>query len=311
MVANLRTRLGSLTLANPIMSASGTYSAGLEGREFVDLSGLGALVTKTVTVVPWHGNPPQRIIETPSGMLNSIGLENKGADYFLANTLPEMLKIGPPVIVNIGGESIEDFVVLAERFSQAGVAALEVNLSCPNVQGGKLLFSSEPAMTESAVRQVVAAASVPVFAKLSPNVTDIGEMAQAAEQGGAHGITAINTLIGMAVDWRARKAILGSTIGGLSGPAIRPVALRMVHQIRQAVGIPILGVGGITNAEEALQFLVAGADAVQVGTANFVDPALMPRMVEDMRQLLEAEGTTVEELVGSLSARPAPEVASE
>jgi dihydroorotate dehydrogenase (NAD+) catalytic subunit len=277
------------------MSAAGTYGAGLEGREFVDLSGLGALVTKTVTVVPWHGNPPQRIIETPSGMLNSIGLENKGADYFLANTLPEMLTIGPPVIVNIGGESIEDFVVLAERFSQAGIAALEVNLSCPNVQGGKLPFSSEPAMTESAVRQVVAAASVPVFAKLSPNVTDIGEMA----------------LIGMAVDWRARKAILGRTIGGLSGPAIRPVALRMVHQIRQAVGIPILGVGGITNAEEALQFLAAGADAVQVGTANFVDPALMPRMVEDMRQLLEAEGTTVEELVGSVSARPAPEVASE
>ena len=171
MVANLRTRLGSLTLANPIMSAAGTYGAGLEGREFVDLSGLGALVTKTVTVVPWHGNPPQRIIETPSGMLNSIGLENKGADYFLANTLPEMLTIGPPVIVNIGGESIEDFVVLAERFSQAGIAALEVNLSCPNVQGGKLPFSSEPAMTESAVRQVVAAASVPVFAKLSPNVT--------------------------------------------------------------------------------------------------------------------------------------------
>ena len=304
----LSTTLGTLTLSNPIMSASGCFGAGLEGREFADLSGLGALVSKTVTVVPWHGNPPQRIIETPAGMLNSIGLENKGADYFIAHTLPEMMKIGPPVIVNIGGESIADFVTLAKRFSAEGVAALELNLSCPNVQGGKLLFSSEPAMTQSAVSQVVAAASVPVFAKLSPNVTDIAEMAQAAARGGAQGITAINTLIGMAVDWRRRRPVLGPTTGGLSGPAIRPIALRMVYQIRCAVELPILGVGGITNAEEALQFLAAGADAVQVGTANFVDPGCMPRMVDDLRQLLAAEGTTVREVTGSLHRdRPTPE----
>ena len=288
------------------MSASGTFGAGLEGQAFSDLSGVGALVSKTVTVVPWHGNPPQRIFETPSGMLNSIGLENKGADYFLANTLPEMLKLGPPVIVNIGGESIDDFVTLAERFSAAGVSALEVNLSCPNVQGGKLPFSTDPAMTESAVRQVVAAASVPVFAKLSPNVTDIAAMAQAAERGGAHGITAINTLIGMAVDWRRRRPILGRVIGGLSGPAIRPVALRMVYQIRAAVQIPIIGVGGITSAEEALEFLCAGADAVQVGTANFVDPGAMTRIISEMRVLLEEAGTTVADLVGSLETGKPP-----
>ena len=237
----LRTSLGSLELDNPLMSASGTFGAGLEASAFGDLATVGALVSKTVTPVPWHGNPPQRIVETPAGMLNSIGLENKGADYFLAHTLPAMRRLGPPVIVNIGGHSIEDFVTLAERFSAAGVDALEVNLSCPNVQGGRLLFSTDPKLTETAMRQVKAVAGVPVFAKLSPNVTSIADMAKAAEQGGADGITAINTLIGMAVDWRRGRAVLGRTIGGLSGPAIRPVALRMVFQIRQAVSLPILG----------------------------------------------------------------------
>ncbi|MCB9868369.1 MAG: dihydroorotate dehydrogenase [Planctomycetes bacterium] len=284
------------------MSASGTFGAGLEGRAFADLSGLGALVSKTVTVVPWHGNPPQRIVETPAGMLNSIGLENRGADYFLRETLPAMRAIGPPVIVNIGGESVDDFVALAERFSAAGVDALEVNLSCPNVQGGRLLFSTDPKMTEVAMRRVKEAATVPVFAKLSPNVTDITEIARAAEAGGADGITAINTLIGMAVDWRRGRAVLGRTIGGLSGPAIRPVALRMVHQVRQAVRLPILGCGGIASAEDALQFLAAGADAVQVGTASFVDPARMTRIVDDMRHLLEDAGTTVRQLIGAVSA---------
>lgn len=284
------------------MSASGTFGAGLEGQQFTDLTGVGALVSKTVTVVPWHGNPPPRIAETPCGMLNSIGLENRGADYFLAETLPRMMAIGPPVIANIGGESIEDFVTLAERFSAAGVAALEVNLSCPNVQGGRLLFSTEPAMTEAAMRRVKEVATVPVYAKLSPNVTNIAEMASAAEAGGADGISAINTLIGMAVDWRRARPVLGRKIGGLSGPAIRPVALRMVYQIREVTELPILGIGGVGSAEDVLQFLAAGADAVQVGTANFHDPGLMPRIIKDLERLLAAEDTTVARVTRSLHA---------
>ncbi len=301
----LRAQLGHLTLDNPIMSASGTFGSGLEAQSFANLAGLGALVSKTVTVKPRPGNPPARIMETPAGMLNSIGLENRGADFFLAETLPRMMEIGPPVIVNIGGESIAEFVELAGRFSEAGVVALEANLSCPNVQAGKLLFSTEASLAEAVIKQVQAVAKVPVFAKLSPNVTNIAEMAKAVESGGADGITAINTLIGMAVDWRQQKPVLGRTIGGLSGPAIRPVALRMVYEIRKAVDLPILGVGGISSAEDVLQFLAVGANAVQVGTSNFIDPGNMPRIVNDLQSLLAAEGMTVQELVGAVHRREA------
>lgn len=296
----LQTQVGSLILANPIMSASGTFGSGWEGRTFGDLSQLGALVSKTVTVKPRPGNPPPRILETPAGMLNSIGLENRGADYFLAETLPRMQTLGPKVIVNIGGESVGEFVELAERFSAAGVDALEVNLSCPNVQEGRLLFSSDAANAEQAIRAVRAVTRLPLLAKLSPNVTRIGEIARAVEAGGADAITAINTLIGMAVDWRKRAPVLGSTTGGLSGPAIKPVALRMVHEIRQAVRIPIVGVGGIASATDVLEFLVTGASAVQVGTWQFVDPAAMPRLLEELQALLAAEQLSVRELVGTL-----------
>lgn len=320
----LTTQIGPLHLANPVLSASGTFGSGWEGRDFSDLSRVGALVSKTVTVLPRHGNPPPRIIETPAGMLNSIGLENKGADRFLAETLPRMQSLGPKVIVNIGGESIEEFVALAERFSAAGVDALEVNLSCPNVQEGRLFFSTEPRLTEQAVRAVKAVATVPVFAKLSPNVTDIGPIARAAEQGGADGITAVNTLIGMAVDWRRRRPVLGRVIGGLSGPAIKPVALRMVYEVARTVRIPVIGVGGATSAEDVLEFLCAGASAVQLGTAAFVDPAVMVRTLDRLAALLRETGAAVAELVGCVhrpaadrgagaapagAARRAPEVA--
>jgi dihydroorotate dehydrogenase (NAD+) catalytic subunit len=243
-------------------------------------------------------------------MLNSIGLENRGADRFLAETLPRMKTLGPKVVVNIGGEAIDEFVELAARFAAAGVDALEINLSCPNVQGGRLLFSSDPGMAERAVRAVRDEVDVPLFAKLSPNVTRIGDIALAVEAGGADGITAINTLIGMAVDWRRRAPRIGSTIAGLSGPAIKPVALRMVHEIRKAVRLPILGVGGIASAEDALEFLVTGAAAVQVGTWNFVDPAAMPRLLDDLERLLAEERTTVRELIGTLQTR-GPVVAPE
>jgi dihydroorotate dehydrogenase (NAD+) catalytic subunit len=220
----------------------------------------------------------------------------------MAESLPRMKSLGPRVVVNIGGESEDEFVELAERFGAAGVDALEINLSCPNVQGGRLHFSTVPAHAENVMRRVRAAApaDVPVFAKLSPNVTSIADIARAAEAGGADGITAINTLIGMAVDWRARRPVLGRTIGGLSGPAIKPVALHMVHQVVRAVAIPVIGVGGIRSAEDVLEFLVAGASAVQVGTANFVDPACMTRLLGDLRRHLQEQTTSVVDLVGSL-----------
>ncbi|MBZ0152542.1 MAG: dihydroorotate dehydrogenase, partial [Planctomycetes bacterium] len=268
------TSLGSLRLKNPVLSASGTFGSGWEGRQFSDLGLVGGLVSKTVTLHPRPGNPPPRIHETASGMLNSIGLENKGVDYFLAESLPKMRQIAadglrqhgaaPRVIVNIGGESIAEFVQLAERFCQAGVDALEVNLSCPNVQQGKLLFSTDPRLTEQAVAAVKRVATVPVFAKLSPNVTDITVIGKAAAAGGADGLTAINTLIGMAIDWRKGRPILGRGIGGLSGPAIKPVALRMVYELARVVTIPIVGVGGIRSADDVLEFVCAGASAVQV-----------------------------------------------
>jgi dihydroorotate dehydrogenase (NAD+) catalytic subunit len=293
-----------------VLSASGTFGSGWEARGFSDLGRVGALVSKTVTVAPRHGNPPPRIHETPSGMLNSIGLENKGVDLFVRNSLPKMRelaasgrvdgRLGPRIVINIGGESIDDFVALAERFSAEGVDALEVNLSCPNVQEGKLLFSTDPRMTERAVAAVKKVATVPVFAKLSPNVTDVVAIAKGAEQGGADGLTAINTLIGMAIDWRARKPILGRGIGGLSGPAIKPVALRMVHDIARAVRVPVLGVGGVASADDVLEFVCAGAAAVQVGTAAFTDPALMVRIVDELQQKLAAARTTVRELCGAV-----------
>jgi dihydroorotate dehydrogenase (NAD+) catalytic subunit len=306
----LHTSLGSLTFDNPVLSASGTFGSGWEGRQFSDLGQVGGLVSKTVTKLPRPGNPPPRIWETAAGMLNSIGLENKGVDYFIRESLPKMQELaangrvdgkhGPRVIVNIGGESIDEFVELAERFCAAGVDALEVNLSCPNVQEGKLLFSTDPRMTEHAVRSVKRVATVPVFAKLSPNVTDIVAIAKGAEQGGADGITAINTLIGMAVDWRTQRAILGRTIGGLSGPAIKPVALRMVWEIARAVPLPILAVGGVRSADDVLDFVCAGASVVQVGTALFTDPALMVRIVDDLRERLTGAKLTIGELRGAM-----------
>lgn len=306
----LETTLGRLQLDNPVLSASGTFGSGWEGRQFSDLGMVGGLVSKTVTLRPRHGNPPPRIHETPAGMLNSIGLENKGVDWFVAETLPKMRelarsgqhggRLGPRIVVNIGGESIDEFVQLAERFSAAGVDALEVNLSCPNVQEGKLFFSTEPRLTEQAVRAVKQVATVPVFAKLSPNVTDITAIAKAAEQGGADGITAINTLIGMAIDWRRRRPILGRGIGGLSGPAIKPVALRMVAEVAKSVRLPVIAVGGAHSADCVLEFVCAGASAVQIGTAMFADPALMVNIVGQLRERLASARTSIGELRGAL-----------
>ncbi len=307
----LTAKIGSLVLKNPIMSASGTFGFGGEGSVFADVARLGALVSKTVTVAPRPGNPPPRIVETPSGMLNSIGLENRGADHFIAETLPKMRALGTEVIINIGGEEVAEFEELARRFSAAGVDGLEVNLSCPNVQGGRLYFSTVPALTQEVVERVKQACGrdLPVWAKLSPNVADITEIALAAERGGADGITAINTLIGMSVDWRRRTPILARTIGGLSGPAIKPVALRQVFEIARVVNIPVIGVGGIASAEDVLEFLVAGAAAVQIGTHNFVHPGGMVSILDELERLLTEAGTTVTDLIGSLDG-PDPSTGS-
>ena len=311
----LQTTLGRLRLDNPVLSASGTFGSGWEGRQFSDLGKVGGLVSKTVTLRPRPGNPPPRIHETPAGMRNSIGLENRGVDKFVAETLPKMKQLaaagradgrdGPRIVINIGGESIDEFVQLAERFSAAGVDALEVNLSCPNVQEGKLFFSTEPRLTERAVRAVKRVATVPVFAKLSPNVTDVTVIARAAAEGGADGITAINTLIGMAIDWRRRRPVLARGIGGLSGPAIKPVALRMVHDIARSVDLPIMAVGGAHSPDCVLEFVCAGASAVQIGTAVFTDPALMVRVVDELGDRLRRAGTTIAELRGSCHGRDA------
>jgi dihydroorotate dehydrogenase (NAD+) catalytic subunit len=304
----LQTRLHSLELDNPVLSASGTFGSGWEGRQFSDLGMVGGLVSKTVTLAPRPGNPPPRIQETPSGMLNAIGLENKGADHFLAETLPRMHELaaggrrdgrhGPRVIVNIGG-SDDELQQLAQRFCEAGVDALEVNLSCPNVAHGTRA-STDPELTERTVAAVKRVATVPVFAKLTPNIADVVPIATAAKAGGADGVTLINTLVGMAMDWRKRRPVLGNVTGGLSGPAVKPVAMRIVYQVGKALpDLPILAVGGAHSAQCVLEFLCAGASAVQFGTAMFSDPTLMVRVADELEELLAAAGTTVADLRGA------------
>ncbi|MCB9875989.1 MAG: dihydroorotate dehydrogenase [Planctomycetes bacterium] len=308
----LKTTVGTLELDNPVLSASGTFGSGWEGGAFVDLGPVGGLVSKTVTLSPRHGNPPPRIVETAGGMLNAIGLENRGVEHFVREYLPKMHHIaaagaeagrrhGPRVIVNIGG-SEDELQQLARRFCQEGVHALEVNLSCPNVAHGTR-SSTDPQLTEQVIAAVKAVATVPVFAKLTPNITDVVPIAAAAQRGGADAVTLINTLVGMAVDWRRRKPVLANTTGGLSGPAIKPVALRIVHQVRKALpDLPIVAVGGAHSAECVLEFVCAGASAVQLGTAVFADPNLLPRVVAELPQLLASARTTIAELRGAMHA---------
>ena len=321
----LQTSLANLELDNPVLSASGTFGSGWEGRQFSDLSTVGGLVSKTVTLKPRPGNPPPRILETPAGMLNAIGLENKGADVFLRDSLPRMQELaeagrqrakatgqgkhGPRVVVNLGG-SIDELTELTRRFCAAGVDALEINLSCPNIAHGTR-SSTDPALTEQVIAAVKAVSTVPIFAKLTPNITDVVPIAAAAQRGGADAVTLINTLVGMAVDWRKKKAVLGNTTGGLSGPAIKPVALRIVYQVRQALPtLPILAVGGAHSVDCVLEFVCAGATAVQFGTALFTDPTLMPRVVTELRERLTREGTTIRELCSAMHASKAAESAA-
>ena len=287
----------------PIITASGTFGFGEEFADFVDLERLGGVMVKGTTLLPRRGNEGVRIAETPAGMLNCIGLENPGAEVFLKETLPRLKKYNMNVIVNISGITTEDYGTLAEMLDVDGVAAIELNVSCPNVKEGGIVFGTDPAAASAVVRAAKAHTKKPVILKLSPNVTDIVMMAKAVEEAGADAVSLINTLMGMAIDIRTKKPVLGNITGGLSGPCVKPVALRMVWQVAKAVKIPVLGMGGISTAEDAIEFLLAGASAVVVGTANFVDPSVTMTIADGIAAYLDEQKIAhVNELVGALQA---------
>jgi dihydroorotate dehydrogenase (NAD+) catalytic subunit len=298
---NLSVDLGRLRLPNPILVASGTFGYAREMAGLVALERLGGIVPKTITKAPRIGNAPWRTVETPAGMLNSIGLDNDGIDAFLEHHLPYLATVGAPIIVSVAGHDEAEFYELAGRLEgQAGVAAVELNISCPNVSGG-VDFGTDPRLCEHVVAGARKACSLPILAKLTPNVADIAAVARAAEQGGADAISAINTCLGMAIDWRRRRPVLGNVVGGLSGPAIKPIALRCVHQVARAVKIPVVGIGGIATLDDVMEFLVAGAAAVQIGTANFYRPRATMEILDGLpAALAELGATSVRAVVGSL-----------
>lgn len=297
----LQVRLGPLLLQNPVLTASGTFGYGQELASFVDLSRLGGIVCKTVTRHSRAGNPPPRTCETAAGMLNAIGLQNVGIEGFVAEKLPYLRQFDVPLVVNVAGESVEDFAFLARALScEENVSAIELNISCPNVAHG-LDFATDPSLTEEVVAHVRAATHLPVIAKLSPNVTDITLIARAAERGGAHALSLVNTFVGMAIDTRTRRPRLSNVSGGLSGPAIKPLALRAVYRCAQAVHVPLIGVGGIINANDAIEFLLAGASAVQIGTANFVHPRATLDILEGLEKYMKMNDIAhVQELIGAV-----------
>jgi dihydroorotate dehydrogenase (NAD+) catalytic subunit len=300
-VCDLQLTLGRLKLANPILVASGTFGYAREMEHLVDLGRLGGVIPKTVTMEPRPGNPPWRTVETTAGLLNSIGLDNDGLEAFLQHHLPYLAVQPTKVIVSIAGRTREEFVAMATRLGEsAGVDALELNISCPNVSGG-VDFGTNPEMCRQLVAGVRHACDLPVIAKLTPNVTSIVEIAQAASDGGADAISLINTLLGMAIDWRRRVPLLGNVVGGLSGPAIKPVALRCVYQVARAVNTPLIGIGGIATIDDVMEFIVAGANAVQIGTANYYDPTITMKLLDQLPHALHEAGVhRLEELVGTL-----------
>lgn len=293
--------IAGLTLKNPVLTASGTVGFGEEYAPYLDLAGLGALVVKTVTLKPRAGNPPPRITETPAGVINAVGLQNPGVEALVRDILPRLARFDVPVIVSIAGETVDEYARLAGRLDGVpGIAALEVNISCPNVKAGGIAFGTEPAMTAAVVRQVRENTRLPVIAKLSPNVTDIRTIALAAAGAGADALSLINTLSAMVIDVERRRPLLGNVFGGLSGPAVRPVAVRAVWQVYQAVELPLIGMGGIMTARDALEFILAGARAVAVGTANLVNPGAAAAVAAGLEQYLtEQEIGDINELVGA------------
>lgn len=299
--SRLHTTLLGIPMQTPILTASGTFGFGEEFADFVDLSRLGAVVVKGTTLAPRRGNEGNRIAETPQGMLNCIGLENPGAEVFLRETLPRIQQYHMQVIVNISGSTAEEYGELAGKLDVPGLAAIELNVSCPNVKEGGIVFGTDPHALASVVREAKAHTKKPVIVKLSPNVTDIRVMARAAEEAGADALSLINTLLGMQIDIETRRPVLGNVTGGLSGPCVKPVAVRMVYQAAQTVSIPIIGMGGITCWQDAVEFFLAGASAIAVGTANFTDPAVTMRIADGLNAYLSAHHIgNISELVGKM-----------
>ena len=298
----LSVQLRRLSLQNPILVASGTFGYAREMTAYVDFPALGGIIPKTVTPAPRAGNPPPRTVETASGMLNSIGLDNDGFDQFVAEKLPWLASLGTAVIVNIAAKTNDEFLRMATVLNNAdGVAAVELNISCPNVSGG-VDFGINPELAADVVRTVCSAGPLPVIAKLTPNVTSVIPIAQAVADAGADAVSLINTFQGMAIDWRKRRPVLGNVLGGLSGPAIKPLALRIVWQVAQAVDIPIIGIGGIQCLDDVMEFLVAGASAVQIGTANFYNPQLSSQLVAELADVVQQEGVSqISDLVGTMT----------
>ena len=296
---NLSVNIAGVELNNPVMTASGTFGSGMEYSEFVDLNRLGAVVTKGVANVPWPGNPTPRVAETYGGMMNAIGLQNPGIEVFVKRDLPFLAGYDCKTIVNVCGKTTEDYLEVVERLAAEPVDLLEINISCPNVKEGGIAFGQNPRSVEEITKAVKGVSKQPVIMKLSPNVTDIMETAKAAEAGGADAISLINTLTGMKIDIKKRTFALANKTGGVSGPAIKPIAVRMVHQAAHAVKLPVIGMGGIQNAEDAIEFMMAGATAVSVGTANFFNPYATVEIVEGIEAFLREQGIQdVKEIIG-------------
>ncbi|MCW5207052.1 dihydroorotate dehydrogenase [Desulfobulbus sp. F5] len=298
----MRVRIGALELQNPVLTASGTFGYAKEFEPFLNLNRLGGIIVKGISLEPRAGNPPPRIVETACGMLNAIGLENVGVDRFISEKMPYLRTLTAPLFVNILGDSLDDYRELARRLNEVpGISGIEVNISCPNVKKGGVAFGAVPEMAAAVTAAVRGVTKLPVIVKLSPNVTDITVMAKAVEAAGADAVSLINTLIGMAINAETRKPRLANIIGGLSGPAIKPIALRMVWQTAQAVQIPVIGIGGISTAEDAVEFLLAGATAVQVGTANFYDPSAAEKIVAGLEEYLQRHNEErISTLIGAL-----------
>lgn len=296
---NTKVNIAGVEFKNPVMVASGTFGSGAEYSDFVDLNRLGAVVTKGVANVPWEGNPTPRIAETYGGMLNAVGLQNPGYDLFAKRDIPYLQKYDTNIIVNVCGRTTEDYIDVVEKLGTENVDMLEINISCPNVKHGGIAFGQDPKAVEAITKAVKAVAKQPVIMKLSPNVTDITEMAKAAEAGGADALSMINTLTGMQIDVERQKFVLANKTGGLSGPAIKPVAVRMVYQVANAVNVPIIGMGGIANAKDAMEFILAGATAVSVGTANFNNPNTTIEVVEGIEDYMTRHNVEdINELIG-------------
>ena len=301
MKINTTVNIGGLVLKNPVMTASGTFGYGLEFEEYVNLNKLGAIVVKGIALNPVKGNKPQRIVETPAGIMNAIGLQNVGVEAFISEKLPLLKKYSTPVIANIYGTDVDGYIKVAQRLNDSATAGVEINISCPNVKKGGLQFASDKEAVSTMIKEIKKVFTRPVIVKLSPNTGNIEEMAQVCEDSGADAVSLINTLIGLSINLKTRRPNIANVFGGLSGPAIKPVALAMVHKVSKKIKIPIIGIGGIMNTTDALEFLVAGASAVQIGTANFVDPSITGIIADGIKNYLEDNKiNSVTGLIGTL-----------